>query len=191
MPPGRVFFSVGIESWALLDLGSGEVSESRGRMGRRAGSRRSYRALRKAPLVDEDAPPEVREAVGSTGAGALAVEGSAGTTVLPVGWSRVEAEGAYLVILPRAFLRLGGTADEFPATLTVDRASTWRASRMAGLQLRGTAQAFLPDRLERGGRALEERIAALPPARDPAVVRLRPERVVWWRGWATGSLSRR
>ena len=191
MPPGRVFFSVGIESWALLDLRSEEVSESRGRMGRRVGSRRSYRALRTAPLVDEDAPPEVREAVGSTGAGALAVRGSAGTTVLPVGWARVEAEGAYLLLLPRAFLRLAGTAEEFPATLTVDRASTWRASQMAGLQLRGTGQTFLPDRLERGGRVLEERVAALPPVRDPAVVRLRPERAVWWRGWATGSLSRR
>lgn len=190
-PPGRVFVSLGMASWAVLNVRSGSVEHSEGRMGNRVGSRSSYRSLRPSRLVDEGAPEEVREVVGTSGEGILAVEGRPGTTVLPVRWSRIEAEGIYLIVVPRAFLRLGGTPEELPATLTIDHASTWRASHMVGLQLRGVAQAFRPARLSSGARVLEERMGPGAVEPDPVALRLRPERAVWWQGWASGSLSRR
>lgn len=190
-PPGRVFLSVEPASGALLDLTGREVAVRWGRMGTRLRGAPSYRRLSSRPLPDERAPGPVRDLLGESGEGALAVRTSSGTTVLPVHWSRDADEGAYYAILPRAFLKLAGGGPELPASLVVDRASRWRASQMVGVQIRGEARVFLPGRLRSGAASLARRLGPVAEEERHAVVRLRPERAVWWRGWSSGSLGRR
>jgi hypothetical protein len=59
---------------------------------------------------------------------------------------------------------------------------------MRGLLVRGEAATFLPDELRSGRRSLDAATRGLVP--DPAVVRLRAETVVWWQGWASGTVGR-
>jgi hypothetical protein len=186
-PPGRVFLSLAIESGALLDLSRGTVLATWGSIERGLTSAGSFRRLPFGPAADADLPDDVREALGSEGKGALAV-GSGRATVLPARWRRSEDEGAYYAVVPAAFLELADATDRAPAALVLDHASRWRASRMLGIQLRGEARVFLPDRLRSGRASLVERSGADD---GEAVIRLRPDRVVWWRGWATGSLGGR
>ena len=77
------------------------------------------------------------------------------------------------------------------AALTVDRASRWRAAEMAGMLLRGTGHTFAMGATRRGRTGLRARLEAAAPGADPAemaLVRLRPDRVVWWEGWTSGTI---
>ena len=78
-----------------------------------------------------------------------------------------------------------------PASLTLDHASRWRASAMTGALLQGTASVFVLDHLRSGARSAASiaRGAGLDP-RGAAVVRLRPDRIVWWKGWSGGTVRR-
>jgi hypothetical protein len=70
--------------------------------------------------------------------------------------------------------------------LMVDLASEWRAREMVGTMIQGTAGLFILDELGSGAKTA----AGLADAIDPnaeALVRLAPTRVVWWRGWSSGS----
>lgn len=184
-PPGRVFLSLGLEAGALLDLSEGTVLRSWGSLERGLAGAGSFRRLASSPGLDADAPRDVRRALGSEGEGALAMWDG---PVLPARWRRSREEGAYYAVLPAAFLVLSGAGDRAPATLVLDHPSSWRASRMLGLQLRGEARIYLPDRLRSGRASLIERSGA---REGDAVVRLRPDRIVWWRGWTSGSLGGR
>jgi hypothetical protein len=90
-----------------------------------------------------------------------------------------------------------GVVHETPIALTVDRASTWRAADMAGMLLQGVPALFSPAFTQRGRAALvgeiERHLAMFggesPEAGDVALIRLRPSRVVWWQGWASGTAS--
>jgi hypothetical protein len=189
-PPGRVLFSVEIEHGAVLDPQAGRVVERWGRWGARASSRQEFR-VSKGRIPDEDVPAEVREAVGQSGEGVLALAGSGGPAVLPGRWARAPGDGAFYAVLPRRFLALAGAGAE-RAGLVVDRASRWRAADMAGLLLRGPADGYVLDRVGTGHESLARRArraGTLPE--EPAVVRLRPDVVVWWKGWASGTASLR
>ena len=186
-PPGRVFLSLAMASGALLDLSRGVVLETWGPIERGLSGARSFRRGAASRAPDADAPEDVREALGSEGEAALALGPGPGT-VLPVRWRRPEEEGAYYATLPSAFLELADASDGASAALVLDHASRWRASRMLGIQVRGTARVFLPERLRSGRVSLLERSGA---GEGEAVIRLRPDRVVWWRGWTTGSLNGR
>jgi Pyridoxamine 5'-phosphate oxidase len=188
-PPGRVLFSVEIEDGTVLEPGAARIVERWGRWGARASSRQEFRPS-KERLSDRDVPDDMRVPVEEAGEGVLALEGRGGPTVLPVRWVRVPRDGAYFAVLPRQFLALaGGGFDR--AGLVVDRASRWRASDMTGLLLRGPAEGYVLARVQSGRESLGRRVgpAGLLP-KEPAAVRLRPDVVVWWKGWASGTVSR-
>lgn len=190
-PPGRVLVSVDIEAGAVLDLEQGKVAARWSGFGGRAAGRSRFTTDGGGSLPDDEAPRDVRELVGDEGPGVLGLSADGRMTVLPVRWARAAEDGAYYAVLPRAFLALAGAGAEFRAALVVDRSSRWRAAKMAGLLLRGPAEAFLADGIGSGKKHLlerAERTGDLPT--DPAVVRLRPERAVWWKGWASGTVGR-
>jgi hypothetical protein len=73
--------------------------------------------------------------------------------------------------------------------LAVDRASWWRARKMIGAMVQGPGEVYALERLTSGMRSADAR-AELTGA-DPhgaALVRIRPARVVWWRGWSSGTV---
>ena len=186
-PPARVLFSVDLQAGAVLDGDS--VLERWGSWVRGGAGHRSYRrvaaSLRRARL-----PAGVRDLVGRTGRGTLGLEGRHGPVVLPARWAR--SADVFLAVLPRPTLGLAGAADDRPASLVIDHASSWRASKMRGVLLRGDAAVFDPDRVVQGRRALAEDLGAIDELPDrPAVVRLRPRSAVWWEGWSSGTVRPR
>jgi hypothetical protein len=188
-PPGRVFARVQVERIALVrESGThtwGPFSPSRS-----AESHPSFRSV-KAPerAALDGVPNEVRDLVGSGGPAALAVDGHGGPVVLPAAW--VLHQGWAYAVLPEAILRLAGVQADCPASLTVDHASRWRASAMTGALLQGTAAVFVVDGLRSGAGSASAivRRAGLDPG-GAALVRLRADRVVWWKGWSGGTVRR-
>jgi hypothetical protein len=190
-PPGRVFFSIDLQAGAVLDLDGGNVERRWGSLG--GGSVASvgrYRDLTAGPSPERRVPADLRRELGGSGQGALGLDGGSGPAVLPCRWARVR--GAHVAVVPRRFLDLAGPDRRTAAALVVDRTSVWRAAKMRGVMLRGQAEVFLPGRVRTGREALlarARRTGTLPE--DPAVVRLRAEDAVWWRGWASGTVGRR
>jgi hypothetical protein len=194
MPPGRVF--AGIVPAAGRVAGSGgDIVEAWGVWPTGSRYRRSFSEVPPGRGVDLRAPADVRRAVGGSGSGAVGLEGPGGLTVLPARWRRNPRQGTYEAVVARRALELAGTGPESRAALTVDRASTWRASAMSGMLLQGGAELFSPEHAVRGRRSLVERLgdddAEGNAMSDRALVRIRPDRVVWWRGWSSGSVARR
>jgi hypothetical protein len=186
-PPARVLFSVDLQAMAVLDGDS--VLERWGSWARGGDGHRSYRrvaaALRRSRL-----PAGVRDLVGRTGRGTLGLESRHGPVVLPARWMR--SADVFLAVLPRRTLSLAGAADDRPASLVIDHASSWRASKMRGVLLRGDAAVFDPGDVVQGRRALADDLGAIHEMPDdPAVVRLRPRSAVWWVGWSSGTVSPR
>lgn len=189
-PPGRVVVSVDLEAGAVVHEGDGTVAEAWGEWGSRVRSRRSFRSDVAGAFPDGRVPEELEDLLGSPGPGVVGLSGADGPVVLPARWLR--ADGSFYAVLSRDVLALAGPAAESRGALVVDRASAWRAARMAGLLLRGRTDVLVPQRLRSGREALLERArraGPLPP--DPVVVRLRPTAVVWWSGWTSGTVRRR
>jgi hypothetical protein len=184
-PPGRVFVRISLDGGAVLDLAEGTTVEAWGEWGgsARSSSSATFRALSRHRSLDLRAPAPIRRAIGPVGEGALALVGERGTVVLPVRWRRRASEGSYEATLPAGFADLACAPPRTPAALVVDRLDAWRASAMRGLMLRGTAQLFSPRGVSRGARALRERAG-----RGHALVRIRPDRIVWWEGWSGGTV---
>lgn len=183
-PPARVLFSVDLDAGIVAE--GNRVIERWGRWGRRAESLTAYRSVR-SPLPDGDLPEDVRALLSDRGEGTLVIEGRHGPVVLPARWTRTE--GTFLVMVPRRILALASAPSRPRAALVLEHASTWRAARMRGLLVRDQAEVFVLDGVESGGRSLERAVddAGVP---DPAVVRLRAGSVVWWQGWASGTVGR-
>jgi hypothetical protein len=188
-PPARIVVSVDLEAGVLLlEEEGGMVSDRWGAWGETARSRSAYREVRAGGPPMRRVPTDVRRRIGSAGDGVVAVEGSSGPVVLPARWVRTE-EAAHAV-LPRSVLALADPEPEGPGALVADQASAWRASRMAGLLLRGAMGVYVPSDLRSGADALRARVrraGRLP--QDPAVLRIRPRVAVWWRGWSSGTVS--
>jgi hypothetical protein len=186
-PPGRVFAAVQAASGWILGGTEGPVGRGWGDWKTGVECRAQFRPPPPGRAVDVGVPARVRREVGEAGQGALALATAHGLTVLPVDWRRRGAEGAYDVVLPLETLALAGARREARAALTIEHASTWRAADMVGMLLQGPAQLFSVRDTTRGSTALRTRLGSDDPAL--ALVRLRPDRAVWWRGWESGTVS--
>jgi len=184
-PPGRVFLSVGVGEGAALDLTSKAVIARWGELGDRVASRRDFRRSAAAAMPDGGAPEEVRRAVGDSGEGVIAVAAGRGVTTLPAHWRRVAEDGCYYATLPAAVLALAGAGPEPPVSLVADRSSAWRAAGMRGLLLRGRGTVYVPGRVAAGAGSLLDVSGA---GEADAVIRLRPDQAVWWKGWSSGTV---
>jgi hypothetical protein len=194
MPPGRVFAGIVPAAGRVAGPG-GDIVEAWGVWPTGSLYRRSFSEVPAGRGVDLRAPSDVRRAVGASGTGALGLEGPGGLTVLPARWRRNPRQGTYEAVVARPALELAGTGPDSRAALTVDRESAWRASAMSGMLLQGAAELFSPEHAVRGRRSLVERLgddeAEGVVLSERALVRIRPDRVVWWRGWSSGSAARR
>ena len=167
-PPGRVFAELRLERWARFDADA--LLETWGEWpgaGEPPGTRRrpAARGRRRASALDA-LPSDVAALTEGTREGALALEIDGEAVVLPTRWDR---EGrSFVARLPAGVDRLAALASRLPAALEIDRASRWRAREMVGVMVRGTGSVS-----RTGG--------------DVAVT-LAPDRLVWWRGWDSGTV---
>jgi hypothetical protein len=190
-PPGRVFAEVRLTEGLVVRDGS--LTPWGGWRPGLLGARAAFGPMPRARLVDLRVPADVRRRIGDRGTGALAAESPDGPAVLPCAWRRVGAEGCYELAVSGEALGFARVRDGERAALTIDRSSSWRAARMVGLSLSGTAEVFVPERRAKGRRRIIERLERIindGPADQLALVRIRPERAVWWRGWASGTVAR-
>jgi hypothetical protein len=185
-PPGRVFVSVEMQAGRLLDVERGEVIDGWGAWNR---ALRPASAYEEAPLTADIArglPEAVRHAVSDVPSAVVStlVARSEGPTmtVLPGAWS--EADGRYFARVPSGFADLTDATPGTKTALTVDRSSTWRASEMTGMLVRGPADVFTRGRVRKGGPLLRSRIA-----KGETLFRITPERIVWWQGWSSGTVA--
>ena len=183
-PPGRVFVGVDLERTALLD--DRGVQEGRGRWGGEAESHPTFRRTTAGADPLAALPPEVAGELEREGTGSLAIVGDRGPVVLPIRWRAEEA--ALYCALPAETLALSGAGPDAPVALTVDKASAWRARDMVGAMIQGTAACFLLDRLGSGAKTARQLATSIHPDAG-ALVRIAPERLVWWRGWTSGSAT--
>ncbi len=186
-PPGRVFAAVELDRAVVL--GHGGVAETFGSWPRSWPSIERFRAARAGAGALEGLPPAVLESLGTAGEGALALEGTGGLVVLPSAWG-LDGAGLYAGLGEAEIALAGLRSPSARAALSVDRASWWRARDMTGTMVRGTAEVAAPASL-RSGRGSAERVLRAVGAEPEgsALVRLRPERLVWWRGWSSGTVT--
>ena len=186
-PPARVLFSVDLE--AGLVARGGHVVERWGRWGRGLDGAGAHRAVRD-PLPDGGLPDDVRTLLTDRGEGTFALEGRYGPVVLPARWTR--SDGVFLVVIPGRQLALAAAPARGVASLVIERASRWRAAKMRGALIRGQAATLVPAELRSGRRSLESAIRDIvdDDPEDVAVIRLRTRSVVWWHGWASGTVGR-
>lgn len=185
-PPGRLFARVSIQRAALLDRGRRTLW---GRWPRAQGASAAvFRSPRGSRDVLAGVPPDVAARIGTGGSeAALGVEGPNGPTVIPAGW--IATGGAVYAAIPAVAAELVVPGSDGRVALAVDRASSWRARDMAGVMVQGEALSYPVDALA-GGRVAAARLvrSAGLEAGGAVLVRISPRRVVWWRGWASGSV---
>lgn len=189
-PPGRVFAEIRLTEGLVIDRG--RLTPWGAWLPGPVAARGSYQPLPRARLIDLRVPRDVRDRVGDEGTGALAIEPAGRLAVLPARWRRLGGEGCYEVAASAGVLGFAGVRDGTPAALTIDRASSWRAAGMAGMSLSGTAEVFVPERGEKGRLRIIEHLESITtdaPAEQFALVRIRPVRAVWWRGWTSGTVA--
>jgi hypothetical protein len=185
-PPGRVFVEIELDRTALVDHAGVRATWGAWPLG--LASRTSFRADRRGPDALRGLPHEVLETLGHKGRGVLGLRGEAGLVALPAAWT-LDGPALYAAA-PAAVLELAGLGDPAPVTaLAMDRPSWWRARRMVGAMVQGRGEISVPGRLRSGAGSAAERLALIGSEPDRALVRLRPDRLVWWQGWTSGSAS--
>lgn len=188
-PPGRVFVELRPDRVALIEEGRPVRGWDGWAESKAVPAGDRFRAARAGLGALDALPLDLREELGEGGAGALAVEGRDGPVVLPAAWT---LEGASLyAILPEDSLALADASTPAPrAALAIDRPSSWRARNMLGAMARGGAEITVTGRLASGAEGARRIAASAGLDRDDAaVVRVRSERLVWWRGWASGTVK--
>jgi Pyridoxamine 5'-phosphate oxidase len=187
-PPGRVFVELLPERIVRLDEGR-PVRGWDGVGGGTVTGGARFRIARAGPPALDALPDDVRREFDDAGPAALAVEGRDGPVVLPARWT---VEGASLfAVLREDRLALAGSPGTAPrVALEIDRPSSWRARDMMGAMARGRGEIVAPARLSSGaeGAARLAARAGVEPD-DAAVVTVRPDRLVWWRGWDSGTVG--
>lgn len=181
-PPGRVFVAIDLERTALLE--DDGVQEGRGRWGGDVTSHTSFRGMKKGDDPLGALPDDLREDVGRSGEGALTVQGARGPVVLPVRWRAEDA--ALYAALPAETLALASAGPDAAVSLTVGKPSAWRARDMVGAMVQGAGACYAGEQLGSGVKAARGLAADMAPGAD-ALVRLSPSRLVWWKGWSSGS----
>ncbi len=184
MPPGRVFVGIDLERTALL--GEDGVQEGRGRWEGESIGQKTFRSAKDAVDPFADVPDEIREGLGDGGAAALTIAGASGSVVLPARWSL--HDGALYAALPADTLALAGAEPDAPVALTVDRVAEWRARDMLGAMVQGTAAISVLDSLGSGAKTARALATSIDPEAG-ALVRITANRVVWWKGWSSGSVE--
>jgi hypothetical protein len=184
MPPGRVFVCIDLERTALL--GDDGVQEGRGRWGGESVSQKTFRSRKGVDDPFGSLPQEVRGELGTGGDASLAITGARGLVVLPARW-RLEG-GVLYAALPAATLALASPGPDTPVALTIDRASEWRARDMVGAMAQGMASIYVLDDLGSGAKTARALATSIDPDAG-ALLRIAPGRLVWWKGWASGSLA--
>jgi nitroimidazol reductase NimA-like FMN-containing flavoprotein (pyridoxamine 5'-phosphate oxidase superfamily) len=186
-PPGRVFVEIDLRRLALL------------RDGRPAGrwgewpegplpSAERFRAVRTGDAPLQSLPAEIADALPGGGPAALAMAGADGPVVVPVRWA-VDGAGLYAIGSESAFVLDPASPASSAGALEIDGPSTWRARHMLGVMARGTATVHTVARLASGARSARAVASSAEVEGDDAVVvRVRPERFVWWRGWTSGTV---
>lgn len=185
-PPGRVFAELGIERSAMIE--GGRISSAWGEWGDSAGGVERFRVPKSGEGPFDAVDPRIREDLGAAGDGALALATDEGPVVLPATWL-VEGPGIYAT-LPVEILEAAGSGPVVPAALCIDRPSSWRAREMVGAMIRGRGRIAIANALESGVRSAERlaRSAGADPA-SAAVIGIDAERLVWWRGWDSGTVT--
>jgi hypothetical protein len=105
---------------------------------------------------------------------------------VPTRW-RAEAHALYAA-LPGETLALAAAGPDGAAALTIDEPSVWRARDMVGAMVQSAASIYVLDALGSGAKTARALAAGIDPDAD-ALVRLVPSRLVWWRGWSSGSVD--
>ena len=186
-PPGRVFVELRLDRWALLGR-EGGIHDAWGEWPDARPSAATFRRpTRTDPLVH--LPRDIRAALGIGGDGVLAVSGSDGPAALPVRWT-VDRSGL-VAGAPEDVLALAGASTERPpVALAMDRASSWRARDMVGAMARGEGELASVDRLTSGATAARAVLRGAGADGEGAVaIGIRAERLVWWRGWQSGTVE--
>lgn len=181
-PPGRVFVGIELERTALVDEEG--VQEGRGRWAGTSRSHGTFRRFTKGADPLAALPREVRQPLGGEGEGVLTLVGDRGPVVVPARW-RADEHALYAA-LPAETLALAVAGPDTPAALTVDEASAWRARDMVGAMVQGTASIHVLGSLGSGAKTARTLATEIDPDAE-ALVRLVPARLVWWRGWSSGS----
>jgi hypothetical protein len=192
-PPGRVFAELSIERAALIE--GGAVVRSVGAWPDTVASLDRFRAVRAGDDPLGRLPGVIADALGRRGDGVLAVEGHEGVVVVPAWWT-ISGSELYAASSVSVLALAGLREPVARAALGVERPSSWRAREMIGAMARCTAQVYVVDRLVSGARSASSVIAeargssatASGAATGAALVALSPERVVWWRGWSSGTV---
>jgi hypothetical protein len=184
-PPGRVFAEIRLDRLALLDRHG--VRQTWGRFGRPISSAQSFRVQRRDDPLSS-APADVRGLLGDGGDATLALHIGRVPVVVPCRW--MTERGALFAVLSKEILGLAGGGPDVPASLTIDHASKWRARAMAGLLVQGETTVHLIGSLTTGA-VSAGRVAghAGLGQEDAAVLRIRARRLVWWRGWDSGTVA--
>jgi len=186
-PPGRVFAELRIQRSAVLE--EGRVVSVWGDWGTQVEGTSRFRAARTGVAPLTRLPYDVAGDLGASGEGALVLETpEGGPVVLPARW--LADGGAVYAALHQEVLALAGGGPTAPAALLIDRPSWWRAREMVGAMVRGEGEFAVVGGLVSGGRSA----AALAGraglgVEDAALVRVRPQRLVWWRGWSSGTAA--
>jgi nitroimidazol reductase NimA-like FMN-containing flavoprotein (pyridoxamine 5'-phosphate oxidase superfamily) len=183
-PPGRVFVGIDLERTALLDEDG--VQEGRGRWGGEAISHGAFRQRKRGSDPLGALPADVAAALGRSGEGVLTVAGARGPVVLPVRW--LADEHSLYAALPAESLALAGAGPDAPVALTVDHASEWRARDMTGAMVQGEGAFYVLRSVGSGSKTAGAIATGLHPGAD-ALVRITPSRLVWWKGWSSGSAA--
>ena len=183
-PPGRVFVGIDLERTALVDADG--VQEGRGRWGGGSTSHEAFRRVTKGTDPLATLPDDVRGPLAREGEGALTLVGDRGPVVVPTRW-RAEEHALYAA-LPGETLALAAAGPAGSAALTIDEPSAWRARDMVGAMVQSSASIYVLDELGSGAKSARAIATAIDPDAD-ALVRLAPSRLVWWRGWSSGSVD--
>jgi carbon monoxide dehydrogenase subunit G len=96
--------------------------------------------------------------------------------------------GSLYAALPAETLALAGVGPDAPVALTVDHASAWRARDMVGAMVQGTGAIHVLDDLGSGAKTARALATSIDPEAG-TLVRITPARLVWWKGWSSGSLA--
>jgi nitroimidazol reductase NimA-like FMN-containing flavoprotein (pyridoxamine 5'-phosphate oxidase superfamily) len=183
-PPGRVFVGIDLERTALL--GEDGVQEGRGRWGGEALSHKTFRSTKGTDDPMTPLPSDVRSELGTRGDASLTLAGDRGPVVVPARWG-VDG-GSLYAALPAGTLALAGVGPDAPVALTMDHASAWRARDMVGAMVQGTGAIHVLDDLGSGAKTARALATSIDPEAG-ALVRIAPARLVWWKGWSSGSLA--
>ena len=185
-PPGRVFAEIRVERSAVFE--AGRLASAWGEWGDTLAGAERFRAVRAGASPLEGVPERIRDGFGANGEGALALGTVEGPVVLPVRWA-IEGPAAYAVG-PSEALALASPSRDPDVALQIDLPSSWRARAMMGAMIRGRGEVAVVPALSSGVSSATRiaRLAGVEPS-DAAVVRVRADRIVWWQGWTSGTVT--